>query len=253
VFLELRQLSKCFAGQTVLDSFDLSLAEGQCAVLIGPSGCGKSTVLRLINGVIKADSGEIILGQQKVDSKNLRSLRHRMGYVIQEGGLFPHLRATDNVSLLARHLKWSAARITSRVHELAELTKLEPSLLARYPEQLSGGQRQRVSLMRALMLDPELLLLDEPLGSLDPLIRFDLQRDLKAIFQDLGKTVLLVTHDLAEASFFADDIVLMRAGKILQRGPLRDFQLAPADPFVTRFVEAQRTVEVCRPETGELN
>jgi osmoprotectant transport system ATP-binding protein len=166
-----------------------------------------------------------------------------MGYVVQDGGLFPHLTALDNVRLMARHLAWPETRIGQRVRELAELVHLPEATLSRYPTQLSGGQKQRVALMRALLLDPELLFLDEPLGALDPMVRADLQVDLASIFARLGKTVVLVTHDLAEAAFFGHVLVLLQAGRIVQRGSLRDFMTQPADPFVTRFVRAQRRLE----------
>ena len=164
-----------------------------------------------------------------------------MGYVIQEGGLFPHLSAGDNVTLMARYLKWDTHRIENRLHELAEIARFPVDGLSRFPAQLSGGQRQRVSLMRALMLDPDVLLLDEPLGALDPMIRADLQTDLKRIFQSLKKTVLLVTHDMGEAAFFSDLIILLRDGEIVQAGTLDEFFETPADPFVTHFINAQRS------------
>ena len=163
-----------------------------------------------------------------------------MGYVIQEGGLFPHLTAAANVTLMARHLEWPPDRLQTRLQALAALTQFPAEALGRYPVQLSGGQRQRVSLMRALMLDPDVLLLDEPLGALDPMIRADLQTDLKRIFQQLHKTVVLVTHDLGEAAFLGDVIVLMRAGEIVQQGPLAELLQTPAEPFVTDFINAQR-------------
>jgi osmoprotectant transport system ATP-binding protein len=144
------------------------------------------------------------------------------------------------VALMARQQGWPAARIAARLDELAALTRLPGEALARYPGELSGGQRQRVGLMRALMLDPEALLMDEPLGAIDPLIRADLQDDLLAVFRQLRKSVVIVTHDLAEAAFFADRLVLMREGRIVQQGRARELVSAPADPFVTRFVEAQR-------------
>jgi osmoprotectant transport system ATP-binding protein len=164
--------------------------------------------------------------------------------VIQDGGLFPHLTARGNVSLLARHLGWPAARIDARVADLAALTRLPADALDRAPHELSGGQRQRVALMRALMLDPAALLLDEPLGALDPLVRADLQAELRDLFRSLGKTVVLVTHDLGEATFLADHLVLLREGSIVQQGPPADLWRRPADPFVTRFVQAQRGPEV---------
>ncbi|HEY3245778.1 MAG TPA: ATP-binding cassette domain-containing protein, partial [Phycisphaerae bacterium] len=184
--------------------------------------------------------------QTRLAPENVEQLRHRMGYVVQDGGLFPHLTALGNVTLLARYLGWSRERNIARIDELTELTQFPRDGLGRYPVQLSGGQRQRVSLMRALMLDPQVLLLDEPLAALDPMIRFELQNDLRRIFESLGKTVVLVTHDIAEAAFFGHTIVLLRAGKIVQtaEGGFDQLVQAPADPFVTRFINAQRALKV---------
>jgi osmoprotectant transport system ATP-binding protein len=237
---ELIGVSKSYGRQQALHRTDLSLPAGRITVLIGPSGCGKSTLLRLMIGLIRPDSGSVRFAGTEISAANVQMLRWRMGYVVQDGGLFPHLTARSNVTLMARYLGWDGQRIETRLAELAELTQFPTDGLMRYPTQLSGGQRQRVSLMRALMLDPDALLLDEPLGALDPIIRSELQTDLRRIFQTLAKTVVLVTHDLSEAGFFGDLIVLLRAGKVLQQGALADFVRAPADPFVTRFINAQR-------------
>jgi osmoprotectant transport system ATP-binding protein len=209
-------------------------------VLIGPSGCGKSTLLRLLIGLVEPDAGSIAFDGTPVVSDAARAVRLRTGYVIQDGGLFPHMTARGNLTLMARHLGWDRMRIDTRVRELTELTRFPADGLDRYPLELSGGQRQRVGLMRALMLNPDALLLDEPLGALDPLVRADLQTELRDIFRALGKTVVLVTHDLGEAAFFADRIALLRDGHIVQQGSAADLWHRPADPFVTRFVQAQR-------------
>lgn len=239
--LELKGVSKQYGDFTALHPTDLHVPEGQTTVLIGPSGCGKSTLLRLVIGLIQPDSGRIIFEGNALSTENLIQIRRKMGYVIQDGGLFPHLTARGNATLMARYLDWERDRIEHRLHELSELTQFPESGLDRFPVELSGGQRQRVSLMRALMLDPDILLLDEPLGALDPMIRADLQRDLRQIYQQLGKTVLMVTHDMGEAGFFADRIVLMRRGKIVQIGSLDDLLENPQDEFVTRFINAQRS------------
>ncbi len=238
--LELVGVSKTFGRQTALHPTDLTVPPGQTTVLLGPSGCGKSTLLRLMVGLTRPDSGTILFDGQPLTPDNAPRLRHRIGYVIQDGGLFPHLTARGNVTLMARYLRRDRLLIDKRLAELAELTRFPREGLERYPAQLSGGQRQRVALMRALMLEPDVLLLDEPLGALDPLIRSDLQADLKAIFRALGKTVVLVTHDLGEAAFLGDAIVLLREGRVVQRGTLTDLLRAPAEPFVTRFINAQR-------------
>jgi osmoprotectant transport system ATP-binding protein len=192
-------------------------------------------------GLINPDGGNIYMEGEMLNSSNVSSLRKKIGYVIQDGGLFPHLTAHENVSVMAKYLGWNLDRIQRRVLELCELTKFPADALDRYPVQISGGQRQRVSLMRALMLDPDILLLDEPLGALDPLIRFELQTDLREIFQALEKTVVMVTHDIGEAGFFGDTIVLLRDGNIVQEGTLLELVQTPADPFVTRFINAQRS------------
>lgn len=233
-------VSKTFDHITAVKSFSLTAEEGRTTILIGPSGCGKSTILRLIIGLIPPDSGTVEFDGEAVIPESVMMMRRKMGYVIQEGGLFPHLTTYKNITLMASYLRWSPPRIQARVAELAELTRFPGDGLSRYPAQLSGGQRQRVSLMRALMLDPELLLMDEPLGALDPMIRMDVQVELKSIFRKLNKTVIMVTHDLGEAAYLADTIVLMREGEIVQKGTLRSLLEAPADPFVTRFVKAQR-------------
>jgi osmoprotectant transport system ATP-binding protein len=238
--IELEGVAKRFGGRLVIAPMALTVRARNSLALVGPSGCGKSTVLRLILGLLEPDAGRVLVGGVPVGPRNVLAVRRRTGYVIQEGGLFPHLTAADNVTLLARRLGWTADRIATRLVELAMLVRLDAAQLHRYPAELSGGQRQRVGIMRALMLDPEFLLLDEPLGALDPIVRAQLQRDLKRIFSELGKTVLLVTHSIDEAAFLGDEVALMREGHIVQRGTLRDLAERPADPFVREFLEAQR-------------
>ena len=238
--IRLIDASKRYADAAALHPINLSIKRGKTTVVIGPSGCGKSTLLRLIIGLIEPDSGSIEFDGASVTADNVAALRRRIGYVIQEGGLFPHLTARANVVLMARHVGKSQEEMQSRLLELSELTRFSDNLLPRYPVELSGGQRQRVSLMRALMLSPQLLLLDEPLGALDPLVRAALQRDLKEIFARLQQTVLFVTHDLAEAIYFGDEIVLMNEGRIVQKGSVTDLREKPADPFVLEFINAQR-------------
>ncbi len=238
--INLENISKTYGSTKALDSINLTIHPRRTTVLIGPSGCGKSTLIRLMAGLINPDKGNVYVKDEIITSHNILALRQRMGYVIQDGGLFPHLTAQENVSLMASYLGWDKERIRKRIIELCELTKFPIDALSRFPVQISGGQRQRASLMRALMLDPDILLLDEPLGALDPLIRFDLQVDLKGVFQTLGKTVVMVTHDIGEAGFFGDKIVLFRDGSIVQEGKLVDLVQTPADPFVVRFINAQR-------------
>ena len=234
----LTKACKRYAGNEGVGPIDLTLAEGSTTVLLGTSGAGKSTLLKLLNGLIVADSGEVLFKGKPVT----RESRLQMGYVVQGGGLFPHLTAAQNVALVARWLNWKSERIDARLEELAALVRLPIDSLQRYPRQLSGGQAQRVGLMRALMLDAPVLLLDEPLGALDPLTRFDLQQDLKEVFARLGKTVAIVTHDLSEAAFFGGTVLLFRAGHVEQQGKIEALLEHPATPFVERFVQAQRGV-----------
>jgi osmoprotectant transport system ATP-binding protein len=240
----LRDVTKVYEGRAALGPLTLDVPAGRTTVLIGPSGCGKSTLIRVLVGLVRPDAGTVRFDGTPVTPGTVRAARLRTGYVIQDGGLFPHLTARGNVTLMARHLGWDRPRTDARVRELTELTRFPADGLGRYPSQLSGGQRQRVGLMRALMLDPDALLLDEPLGALDPLIRADLQAELRDIFRALKKTVVLVTHDLGEAAFFADGIVLLKDGRVVQEGSTGDLWYRPADPFVTRFVQAQRGPEV---------
>lgn len=239
--IRLEKIWKHFGDTAALKSYSLKVDKGETAVLLGPSGCGKSTLIRILTGLVIPDSGEVYINGERLAAQNLLEMRRHMGYVIQQGGLFPHLTARRNVALMAEYLGWKKSAIDEHIRRLARLTKFPFDGLDRFPLQLSGGQNQRVSLMRALMLDPAILLLDEPLAALDPLIRYELQRDLKEIFQNLRKTVVLVTHDIAEAAYFADRIVLMKEGAIVQQGTVRDLVDRPAEPFVSEFIRAQRS------------
>jgi len=241
--IEVKNITKKY-DKKVLNRVSLEVPDGKRVSLIGPSGCGKSTLLRIIMGLEKADSGEIFIDGSRMDTNNIRELRQSIGYVIQNGGLFPHLTARENCTLVTGYLGWSKEKENQRLLELAELTSIDPSILDRKPDNLSGGQAQRISLMRALMLDPPFILLDEPLGSIDPLVRYDLQSDLKQIFEALKKTVLLVTHDLSEAAFLGDTIVLMKAGVIVQKGSIEQIMKNPENAFVEKFVSARRNLPV---------
>ncbi|MGI8924384.1 MAG: ATP-binding cassette domain-containing protein [Fimbriimonadales bacterium] len=240
--LELTSVVKRISSEFTLGPIDLSVPAGTVTILIGPSGCGKSTLLRMLNGLVWPDNGTVEFEGTNLFSSHAQVMeaRRRMGYVIQEGGLFPHLTARGNVQLMAKTLGISEAERNARVAELSALTQFPEDALDRRPTELSGGQRQRVSLMRALMLDPDLLLLDEPLGALDPMIRADLQDELKGVFEKLKKTVVMVTHDLGEAAFFADTVALIRDGRIVQIGPAKELIEKPAEEFVSKFVTAQR-------------
>jgi|SRR3954452_12375029 len=238
----LESVSKSYGGERAIDNVSLTMPRCATTVVIGPSGSGKSTLFRLMTGLAKPDAGTIYFGDQQLDDRCIRAIRTRIGYVIQEGGLFPHMTGRANVSLMATHLGWPKSKIESRVSDLMQLTRLSPEVVSRYPSEMSGGQRQRVSLMRALMLEADVLLLDEPLGALDPMVRAELQQELAEIFRRLQKTVILVTHDLAEAAFFGHQIVLMKDGRIVQSGSIADIQGSPVNDFVKQFVHAQRSI-----------
>jgi osmoprotectant transport system ATP-binding protein len=237
--IELRDVEKHYQGRTALGPLSLRVPEGQRLAIVGPSGCGKSTLLRVILGLVKPERGDVRIGGEPLVDATKRALRRRIGYVIQDGGLFPHLTAERNVTLVARELGWEAARVEDRVTRLSAMAGLGRDALARWPAELSGGQRQRVGLMRALMLDPQVLLLDEPLGALDPITRRQLQRELLAIVRALGKTIVLVTHDIAEAAYLAEETVIMRKGTIVQRGSIEALAREPADAFVRDLVASR--------------
>jgi osmoprotectant transport system ATP-binding protein len=237
--IEFRHVTKTYNGAAVVCDVTLGINDRQTTVLIGPSGSGKSTLLQLIVGLELPDRGVIEIDGRPLSARTLEALRRTVGYVIQDGGLFPHMTARENIELMARVSGWGKARRWKKLESLCSLTQFPVAALDRYPVELSGGQSQRVSLMRALMLDPGMILMDEPMGALDPMIRRALQDDLQRIFKKLAKTVVLVTHDLNEAAFFADEIVLLNKGKVEQQGLFSDFVKTPATAFVTQFVEAQ--------------
>src|SRR4029077_14022380 len=235
-----RDVSKLFGNDFALRDVNLEIERGKITALIGPSGCGKSTILRLIVGLVVADAGEIQFDGEQIAPGTIMKIRRRLGYVIQDGGLFPHLTALRNLTLQPRVFRKKRDEIEKRIEELCQLTKFPNSALDRYPLELSGGQRQRVSRVRRLMLSHSLILLDEPFAALDPLVRVNLQRDLKEICARLQQTVLLVTHDPAEAAFLGDQLAVSNEGRIGQRGSIADLRAKPANEFVREFISAQR-------------
>ena len=240
--LALQNITKVFDGKTVLSDVNLTVPKGATHALIGSSGSGKTTLLRITLGLIPFDRGYVKINDQALSAFSPVQWADRIGYVPQEGGLFPHINGFDNVSLIARLRGWQSPRIQDRIEELRKLVGLDAPMLRRFPFELSGGQQQRVAIMRAAMMDPAVMLLDEPMAALDPLIRRSLQQELKDTFHRLGKTVLLVTHDLGEAVYLAEQITLLHEGKIVQTGTYGDLLLRPADPFATAFINAQRTL-----------
>lgn len=239
--ITIQGIKKSYSSKEVLKGIDLKIPKGKAFALIGPSGCGKSTLLRIIMGLIDQEEGSVSIDGELLTKENILPLRRKMGYVIQNGGLFPHLTARENAALAAKYLGWKNDKIESRLAELSDLVRIDKKMLDRKPGDISGGQAQRISLIRALMLDPDILLFDEPLGSIDPLVRHELQSDLKDIFRSLNKTVLLVTHDLGEAAFLGDEIVLMKEGEIVKQGGIHEITKNPASEFVERFIKAQRS------------
>jgi len=246
--LELQNISKTFEGRCVLSDVNLLVPKGATHALIGSSGSGKTTLLRITLGLIPFDQGYVKINDQALLSFTQVEWADRIGYVPQDGGLFPHITGRNNVALIAKLRGWKRSRIDARVEELRKVVDLDAEILDQFPREMSGGQKQRVSIMRAAMMDPAVMLLDEPMAALDPLIRRSLQQELKSIFKRLDKTVLLVTHDLGEAVFLAERITMLHEGKIVQAGTYRQMLLQPATPFVSQFINAQRAV----PDAGEL-
>jgi osmoprotectant transport system ATP-binding protein len=237
--IRLEEVIKRYAGAGV-GPLSFEVAAGTTVALVGPSGAGKSTVMRLLVGLLAPDGGQVLVAGQPMRPDTAPALRLRIGYLIQDGGLFPHLSARANASIVARHLGWSSERIDARLAELAELAHLPSALLDRFPAQLSGGERQRVALVRALFLDPDVMLLDEPLGALDALVRSQLQEDLRQMFRTLGKTVLIVTHDLAEAAFLSAEIIVIGAGVVVESGPVADVIGHPRTELARTLIAAHR-------------
>ena len=239
LILEARQVSKQFAdGTFALHRIDWSVPEGETMTIIGESGSGKTTLLRLLNRLIDATSGDVLVHGQSVSSQDPIILRRHLGYVPQEGGLFPHWTVAQNVKLVPGLLEWSLNKQEDRVQELLPLVNLNPSEVAnRYPIELSGGQRQRVAVARALAADPTIVLLDEPFGALDPITRRDLQDQFLSLKSKLKKTMVLITHDLSEAFRLGDRTTVLKNGEIHQIGTARDILEAPATSYVTSLIQ----------------
>ena len=235
--IEIRNLTKRYDANTVVDSVSLTVEKGQIAALVGTSGSGKTTLLRMINRLVEPTSGSVLIDGSDTATLEPHLLRRRIGYAIQGHGLFPHRTVGQNIATVPMLLKWSEAEIRARVDELLELFQLDPAQFrARMPHELSGGQQQRVGVARALAARPELLLMDEPFGALDPVIRAKAQEDLRALQRRLGTTLVIVTHDMEEAVALGDRIAVMDKGKLLQYGPPTEILTRPATPFVQALI-----------------
>ena len=254
----LDQVTKAFdtRGQTFLavDDVSLEVGAGELVVLIGPSGSGKTTTMRMMNRLEAPTLGRITVDGRDVQSLDVVELRRGIGYVIQQGGLFPHFTVADNVAVVPRLLGWSKQRRRERAEELLALVGLPPERFAkRYPRELSGGQQQRVGVARALAADPPIILMDEPFGAVDPITRKQLQRELRRIQAEVKKTIVFVTHDIGEAFLLGDRIVLMAEGRVVQDGTPADLLRSPAGDFVTQFIGEDRGLRALAfTELGEL-
>ncbi|MDD4903323.1 MAG: betaine/proline/choline family ABC transporter ATP-binding protein [Candidatus Bipolaricaulis sp.] len=247
--IELRDVTKVFPGGTqAVDGITLVVHEGEFCVLLGPSGCGKTTTLKMINRLVPLTSGTITVGGRDIQKLRATELRRRIGYAIQEIGLFPHMTVAQNIATVPRLLGWRKAKRRARVRELLGLLGLTPvdEFLRRYPAELSGGQRQRVGVARALGADPAILLMDEPFGAIDPITRERLQDEFLRIQREIRKTVVFVTHDIHEAIKLGDKIALMKEGRLIQHATPSQLLAQPADDFVRGFVGTDRTLKALR-------
>ncbi|NMA55261.1 MAG: betaine/proline/choline family ABC transporter ATP-binding protein [Firmicutes bacterium] len=232
------QITKIYRGGTVaVKKLNLEVKAGQLIVLVGPSGCGKTTTLKMVNRLIEPSSGNIYIHNQRIQSFDVVELRRNIGYVIQTIGLLPHLTVAANIALVPQLKGWSRKKSQARVDELLTMVGLDPAVYAgRYPAQLSGGQQQRIGVLRALAADPELILMDEPFGALDPITREQLQLELKRLQEQLKKTIIFVTHDMGEAMLLADRIVIMKEGVVIQDATPEEIVRYPANDFVASFI-----------------
>ncbi len=241
--INLTEVTKTFPGTAApaVDGLSLSIAEGELVVLVGPSGCGKTTTLKMINRLVEPSDGTITVNGQDVMAMQAHELRRGIGYVIQQIGLFPHKTIADNIATVPKLLGWDKRKIATRVEELVDLVELPIEMLGRYPGELSGGQRQRVGVARALAADPPVLLMDEPFGAVDPIVRANLQRELIDLQSRLKKTIVLVTHDIDEAIRLGDRVAILNVGGILEQfGPPEEILREPASAFIEDFLGGER-------------
>jgi osmoprotectant transport system ATP-binding protein len=237
MMIRFEHIRKLYEGAAAITDLNLDIQQGELVVLLGPSGSGKSTVLKMVNRMVSHEGGQILFKGKDINSFNVQDLRRRMGYAIQSIGLFPHRTVAHNIATVPKLLGWDAQRVQARIYDLLKLLAMDPEQYAsRYPHQLSGGQQQRVGVARALAADPDVLLMDEPFGALDPVTRVALQLSLKKIHRATGKTILFVTHDIDEALLLATRIVLLNQGHIAQVGTPLELLQQPANDFVADFL-----------------
>jgi osmoprotectant transport system ATP-binding protein len=234
--IELDHVSKRYGARDSVSDVSFAVEKGAFCAMVGPSGSGKSTTLRMINRLIEPSAGSIRINGEDIAALPVEALRRRIGYAIQSVGLFPHWSIADNIATVPRLLKWPEERVQQRVDELLSMLQLDATTRTKFPHQLSGGQQQRIGVARALAADPEVLLMDEPLGALDPITREALRAELSRIHRSTGKTILFVTHDIDEALQLADTIALLRDGKLVQYGSPIELLTRPADDFVRDFM-----------------
>lgn len=242
--VQFRHVSKTQSGHPILKNISFRWPNGQTHVLLGQSGSGKTTVLRTLMGLLPPDEGEVWTCSRKLGSVPREQWLESIGYIPQQGGLFPHLTARKNVTLVAEARGWDQKKIDERWDELVPLMQLKEGVLDHFPKELSGGEVQRIAIIRALFLNPQLLVLDEPLSALDPIVRSNLQTELKDLFNRLKKTVIIVTHDLAEAAYFGHTINILKNGELLQSGSFEELRDHPAHPYVEEFIRSQRSIEI---------
>ncbi len=244
--ISFQNVSKQYGGRTAVDDVTFDVPAGEICVLLGPSGCGKTTLLRMVNRLIPKTSGRILVNGEDIDAVDPVQLRRRIGYVIQQIGLFPNMTVEENISVVPELLGWSRTRSRTRAAELLELLALDPAILSRYPPELSGGQQQRVGVARALAADPPVLLMDEPFGAIDPVNRALIQEEFLALQRRLCKTVIFVSHDIDEALRLGSRIAILREGELVQYDTPAVLLAQPADPFVTSFVGNDRVLRHLR-------
>nr|WGD79839.1 choline ABC transporter ATP-binding protein OpuBA [Bacillus subtilis] len=252
--LTLENVSKTYrGGKKAVNNVNLKIAKGEFICFIGPSGCGKTTTMKMINRLIEPSAGKIFIDGENIMDQDPVELRRKIGYVIQQIGLFPHMTIQQNISLVPKLLKWPEQQRKERARELLKLVDMRPEYVDRYPHELSGGQQQRIGVLRALAAEPPLILMDEPFGALDPITRDSLQEEFKKLQKTLHKTIVFVTHDMDEAIKLADRIVILKAGEIVQVGTPDDILRNPADEFVEEFIGKERLIQSSSPDVERVD